>query len=72
MEYIVLSCLRGSSRQGSFRDFTQSDVFRVFSEAPIGGLLIVRARVGDGACRRYPYVKLCRIPLYCNNFSSSD
>ena len=51
MEYIV----RGSSRQGSFRDFTQSDVFRVFSEAPIGGLLIVRARVGDGACRRYPW-----------------
>ena len=37
MEYIVLSCLHGSSGQGSFRNFTQSDVLHVFSEAPIGG-----------------------------------
>jgi hypothetical protein len=46
----VLSSLCGSSGQGSFRDFAQS---HVFSRASIR---VVRARVGDGACRRYPCI----------------
>ena len=51
-KFYVLSSLCGSSAQGSFRDFAQS---HVFSRASIR---VVRARVGDGACRRYPYIEL--------------
>src|ERR1700733_7849329 len=60
MEYIVLSCLRGSSGQGSFRDYPKryiACIFRSFDQRLTAKLLVVRAKVGEGACRHYPLLK---------------